>query len=441
MMPAPFQHPWLCTLAGVFRQAGAPLYAVGGAVRNVLMGLPPSDMDVCGPTHPEAVVRLCQDTPVHAVLRAAHFGTVELHGSDSQGRHMAEYTTFRVDSYRGGHQPSSVRFAETVSVDALRRDFSVNALYWALNDGLEAPPPVLDPTGGLTHMRQGVLHTVTADPDQVLKDDGLRILRAARFQAELGFMPTDALLISARRFSPLLGDIAWERRRDELAKLLTADLRYPALPRTTPAVPAGLGTVYRVNAWQALFGSLGMDEGALSATAHYQAPEGIPPIAGKLALLFLQETPERLADRIAVLRFSRLDALAAHAALSASRALVTGNLTAMSALRLGMPALAHAVASFRALAAVGEPYGAALSAALALQATLQGNDIPKTLKALAVHGDDLAPILRAHGVAKRQTGALLDMLWQWVVSRAGANQRQALLAQAENFVKQMPRAL
>lgn len=110
-------------------------------------------------------------------------------------RHMAEYTTFREDSYRCGHRPDAVRFTTDIGVDARRRDFSVNALYRRLYDGKLGP--VIDPTGGQKHLEQGVLHTVTPDPDRVLRDDGLRILRAARFQAELDLAPTPALLDSS----------------------------------------------------------------------------------------------------------------------------------------------------------------------------------------------------------------------------------------------------
>ena len=86
MNPLPFQAPWLMTTAQVFADAAAPLYAVGGVVRNAIMGLPASDIDVCGPLRPEQVLRLCEGTPVRAVLRAAHFGTVELHVADGEGR-------------------------------------------------------------------------------------------------------------------------------------------------------------------------------------------------------------------------------------------------------------------------------------------------------------------------------------------------------------------
>ena len=81
---------WIHRAAAVFQGAGCPLYIVGGAVRNPLMGLPISDVDVCGPARPEAVLALCEGTEVRAHLRAAHFGTVELHLTDPDGtRHMA----------------------------------------------------------------------------------------------------------------------------------------------------------------------------------------------------------------------------------------------------------------------------------------------------------------------------------------------------------------
>ena len=244
---------WIHRAAAVFQGAGSPLYIVGGAVRNPLLDLPISDVDVCGPARPEAVLAMCEGTEVRAHLRAAHFGTVELHLTDPDGtRHMAEYTTFREDSYRCGHRPDQVRFTTDIAVDALRRDFSVNALYrQVFPDGLG---PVIDPTGGLGHLRRGVLHTVTADPDQVLKDDGLRILRAARFQAELDLEPTDALLESLTRYAPLLRDIARERLREELQKTLLADWRYPQLKRRRPGTESGLRTILHIGAWPELLG-------------------------------------------------------------------------------------------------------------------------------------------------------------------------------------------
>lgn len=425
--------PWLIAAARAFAAAGQPLYAVGGAVRNAVMGLPASDMDLCGPAQPDEVLLLCENTAVHAVPRAAHFGTVELHVADAEGRHMAEYTTFRVDSYRGGHQPFAVRFAHSPEVDALRRDFSVNALYCQLPMESGAPTEVFDPTGGLIHLRQGVLHTVTADPDQVLKDDGLRILRAARFQAELGLTPTPALLASACKHAGLLGEIALERLRDELTKLLLADLRYPTLARAEAPVPAGLDTVLHIGAWPSLFGNLPPDEAAIAATAHYAAPEGLPPAAGKLALLFWRVAPEALLARMLTLRFATREAEAAQAALRALRLAAEGSLSRMEGARLGLPAVAHAAAALTALTTVGQPLGDAAQQAHTVLAELQSG-LPLSLRELAVHGNDLLPLCRARRLPPQSVGRMLDLLWNAAVEGRIPNERAALLAFAEEHL-------
>ena len=117
MYLSPLRAPWLHAIARVF--ADNSIYFVGGAVRNALMDLPVSDIDLCGKLRPDEVQRLCEGTEVSARLRAAHFGTVELHVDG----HMAEYTTFRQDSYRGGHQPSEVRFADTVEEECASTGF------------------------------------------------------------------------------------------------------------------------------------------------------------------------------------------------------------------------------------------------------------------------------------------------------------------------------
>ena len=434
MIPSPYRAPWLCQTARVFTQAGEQLYAVGGVVRNALMNLPASDVDVCGSARPDAVLRLCENTSVHAVLRAAHFGTVELHASDATGRHMAEYTTFRVDSYRCGHKPSAIRFADRPEADALRRDFSVNALYRALHADPDEPAEVIDPTGGLAHLRQRVLHTVTDNPDAVLKDDGLRILRAARFQAELGLMPTQALLSSATRYAPLLRDIAMERLKDELTKLLLADTRYPTLPRDVPPVTAGLNTLLTVQAWQPLFGALLPNPQAIAALGSYRTPDGMPPVAGKLALLFIREQPQALAQRMQALRFSVRETEAASTALTATHALWVGKLSLVDALRLGRPAITHAVDAFAALTQAGEPYQAQSAQAQELLAAMQSG-IPMSLRALAVSGDDLLPLCQSLALPAKVIGATLDALWRATVAGVLPNERQALLAQAVQLLQ------
>lgn len=405
--------PWLEAIARAF--AGAAVYAVGGAVRNAVMNIPVSDMDLCGKLRPEEVQRRCAGTDVRAVLRAAHFGTVELH---VDGR-MAEYTTFRRDSYRGGHQPTRVRFADTVEEDALRRDFSVNALYTPLTE----PALVIDLVGGLEHIRRRVLHTVTDDPNYVLKDDGLRILRAARFQAELGFVPTDALLASAKKYAGLLNGIAAERKRDELTKLLESDAKYPALVRTQPPVSSGLNTLVRVGAWENLFGKL--------VPAGFSALDDAKALGagGKLALLYRRETPDALFQTMTALRFSKRDTAAAANALAVFKTLENRHGEAADALRFGLPALQTAGAMLAAL----NGDAAALLRAETLLREVRKKRLPESLKDLAVGGDELLGLCAEMNVPKERIGGALASLWRDAVNGRLENERGALLARARRY--------
>lgn len=472
MTDALHDAPWLLPLARVFHRAGGELYLVGGAVRNPLMGLPISDVDVCGPLLPEAVCALCKgDAPsagwgrsagvspstdsspstagdpsagciVTARLRAAHFGTVELHLTDASGaRHMAEYTTFREDSYRCGHKPDQVRFTADIAVDALRRDFSVNALYRRITpEGLE---PVIDPIGGLEHLKAGVLHTVTPDPDQVLKDDGLRVLRAARFQAELDLLPTGTLLQSLTRHAPLLGDIARERLRDELCKVLLSDLRYPMLKRRRPAAESGLNTLLTIGAWPLLLEGLQPNAAAIQALKRLPAASSIAPLPLRMALLSHEAPPAQLAALMASLRFARKEAQQAAlwvqtfqqasqwtAEPQAALALMTGasdGANAAAAVKAGMEALSAAEAMLRALGK-----GQSAEALAAFKERLLLRRAPLSLRELTVSGSDLLPLCRGQSAAC--LGGVLNTLWESVLREELPNEKNALLAMAEKLI-------
>jgi tRNA nucleotidyltransferase/poly(A) polymerase len=410
----PLREPWLQAIARVF--AEQTVYAVGGAVRNTLMGLPVSDVDLCGAARPDEVLKRCEGTAVAAKPRAAHFGTVELHVDG----HMAEYTTFRRDSYRGGHRPFEVRFADTAAEDAFRRDFSVNALYAPLSE----PDKIIDPTGGLRHLKERVLHTVTDDPDQVLQDDGLRILRAARFQAELNFTPTDAVLLSAEKHAHLLDEIAAERKRDELTRLLTADTKYPALSRTAPPVSTGLTTLVRVGAWPKLFGCLAPVN--FTVMDHTETLN----ICGKFALLYHRETPDALAKRMGALRYAKREIKAAYEALSALRAVRDSRSETADALQFGLRAMETAKAMLAALAVADAEYRAARARAEETLKRIAAERLPVSVHALAVGGGDLLGLCRETGMPEERIGGTLAALWRDVVNGRVPNRRGALLAWA-----------
>jgi hypothetical protein len=413
MSKPPLRAPWLQAIAYVFGEY--PVYAVGGAVRNTLMGLPVSDVDLCGAARPGEVQACCEGTNVTARLRAAHFGTVELH----TGGHMAEYTTFRQDSYRGGHQPFAVRFADSLEEDALRRDFSVNALYAPL----DRPDEVIDPAGGLSHLEARILHTVTPDPDQVLKDDGLRILRAARFTAELNFTPTEALLRSARKHAGLLNEIAPERKRDELTRLLMADTKYPTLSRIVPPVSAGLAALVNTGAWPRVFG--GLHPIALPAMDRTETLS----VGGKLALLYHRETLDALLNAMLALRYAKREAKLAAEALSVFKSLERGG-APTDVLQFGLPALQTALKMLSALAAFDVAFADTLSKAERLLLQAQSGQLPTSLRQLAIGGEDLNTLCDELRVPRDRIGVTLNTLWQEAVNVELPNTREALLARA-----------
>lgn len=405
--------PWLTAMARVFDNAGAELYIVGGAVRNPLMGLPLSDIDACGPARAEDVCALCEGTAVRARMRAADFGTVELYVTDENGEeHMAEYTAWREDSYLAGHRPDAVHFTTDIAVDAVRRDFSVNAMYQRVRaDGLG---DVIDPTGGLGHLKEGVLHTVTPDPDRVLGSDGQRLLRGARFQAELDLVPTDAMLESCRRCVHLLEDITSERMRDELQKVLMADLRYPTLHRRFPATYSGLGTIRRIGAWPYLFGDTAYDEEAAAALCCF----AVPTLPARMALLMRRADPAQAAQTMQRMRFTAADADLTRVYVTAMQTLAAAPLP--EAAKLGRDALETALAAFRAL---GDEAGA--QAAESVLNRLQGK--PMTLRELAITGNDLKPVFARQNRPMREMGTVLDSLWRAVLEGDVPNRREALM--------------
>ena len=210
----------LAPLTRAFREAGVTVYAVGGLVRNALLGLAPTDIDICSRLLPEAVMEMCKGAGLRAFDQGARYGTVAILLS---GGEKVEHTTFRRDSYApgGAHRPVGVSFGDEPEADAFRRDFTINALYARLGTG-----EVLDPTGGLRDLEQGRLRTTSADADDILGSDALRVLRLVRFAAEFGFEMEEGTWAAAKRNVAKLRDISAERIREELDKILLADARY-----------------------------------------------------------------------------------------------------------------------------------------------------------------------------------------------------------------------
>ena len=255
--------PELNTLARLVRERGCELFVVGGHVRNTLLGFRISDTDITSALTPDEITALCQSAGFKVVPKGVDFGMVEIHIGDKS----YEHTTFRADSYGegGSHRPQSVAFSKTPEEDAFRRDFTVNALYASVLTG-----ELIDPTGGLGDIEKRLIRTTTPDPETILKDDGLRIMRLCRFAAELGFDIEEKTFAAAKKCAPLLADISAERVRDELKKILMADAKY-GLP-AQESVLRGLELMDEVGALDVILPELARCRGVGQSPKYHKYP-------------------------------------------------------------------------------------------------------------------------------------------------------------------------
>ncbi len=207
------EHPVVRTLARAFDEAGFDLAVVGGPVRDALLGRPTHDLDFTTDAKPDDILRIV--TPISTaqwdIGRA--FGTI---GARVQGEQV-EITTYRADSYDGVTRKPTVEFGDTIDGDLVRRDFTVNAM------ALKVPAVTLvDPTGGVEDLVGAVLRTPT-DPQVSFGDDPLRMLRAARFSAQLGFRIDDDTADAITRLRATLEIVSPERIQSELVRLMQTD--------------------------------------------------------------------------------------------------------------------------------------------------------------------------------------------------------------------------
>lgn len=186
--------------------AGFETWAVGGAVRDALVGLHPKDWDLTTAARPGDVRRLFKRT----IPIGIEHGTVGVLGKDGR---MYEVTTFRRDVETDGRH-ARVVFADRLEEDLDRRDFTMNAVAWHPVTG-----EVRDPHGGLGDLEAGVLRTV-GDPTERFTEDRLRVLRALRFAGRFGLRVEESAWGAARAMAPELTLLSAERIREELLKVL-----------------------------------------------------------------------------------------------------------------------------------------------------------------------------------------------------------------------------
>ncbi|OBF06488.1 CCA tRNA nucleotidyltransferase [Mycobacterium sp. ACS4054] len=211
------QHaPMLRELGSAFEGSGHELYLVGGSVRDALLGRLSPDLDFTTDARPEQVQQILGRWADNSWDTGIEFGTVGV-GKDG---HRLEITTFRADTYDRVSRNPEVRYGDRLEDDLVRRDFTANAM--AVRVTPAGPGEFLDPLGGLAALRERVLDTPAA-PSMSFGDDPLRMLRAARFVAQLGFAVAPRVREAIEEMAPELARISAERVAAELDKLLLGD--------------------------------------------------------------------------------------------------------------------------------------------------------------------------------------------------------------------------
>lgn len=192
----------------ILKENSYEAYAVGGCVRDSILGAEPKDWDIATSALPEEVKALFAKT-ADTGLKHGTVTVIADHGA-------FEITTFRIDGrYEDGRRPSRVEFTGRLEDDLRRRDFTMNAMAWNEERG------IVDPFGGTRDIGAGLVRAV-GEPEERFREDALRMLRAVRFCARLGFAIENGTLKAIRHNAALIRNVSGERIREELTGILTA---------------------------------------------------------------------------------------------------------------------------------------------------------------------------------------------------------------------------
>lgn len=421
-------------------EAGFPAYLVGGCVRDSVLGLVPSDYDMCTAALPEETEALFSDCQL--VLAGKKHGTV---GVVLDGN-VVEITTFRTEGgYTDNRHPAWVRFVPTIEEDLARRDFTVNAMAWSPTRGFA------DPFGGREDLQNKVLRAV-GDPVRRFREDSLRILRGVRFAVRYGLAVESSTLAAMESQAHLMDNLARERVFEELCKLLplvTAEdlIRFaPILGAVLPPLGAEIGfeqhsphhafdvythTAYVTEAvpadlalrWAALLHDIGKvptftrDE---NGRGHFygHAPEGARMAD---ALLRSLKAPTQLREQTVLLIGQHMTPLTEEKKLLRRRMSRLGSETLWQLLALQR-------ADFGSKGVVEKRLSGEFDAIEALIREIEAENACLRVADLAVNGHDLMAL----GYTGKAIGAALNALLEQVLDEQLPNEREALLTYLKN---------
>lgn len=381
-------------------EAGYRAYAVGGCIRDTLLGEKPNDWDVTTSALPEEVLEVFKNE--HTIPTGLKHGTVTVMKNHSP----IEITTFRIDgAYSDSRHPEKVTFSDRIADDLSRRDFTINALAWNRESG------VVDCFDGVSDLHKGLIRAV-GDPQKRFEEDALRILRAYRFSARLGFSIEENTRKALISEAPRLKNISRERISSEFCRLTVAKDA-----RTVLEMLEADGILPYI-----------------FAGAPYTLPSGD-------VIARIDSLPPEFEDRIGCLLYgcSRSDAEAWLHGLRLSNKQFR-DITVLADLDRKIPAPDTDYEARKLLAAYGDLTERALSVAALhgldtqnkaslVKRARESNDCV-SIGALAISGSDLITNKIASGP---QIGKILSALLDVVLKDPSQNTPEALLSKAKSF--------
>lgn len=220
-------------LAAEFKAQGRRLALVGGSVRDAILGRLGNDLDFTTDARPDETKPILSKRLEHLWETGARFGTISGRG----GEFLIEITTYRSESYQEDSRKPKVEFGDSIDVDLSRRDFTINAMALELTTD---SPKFIDPYQGVVDLAKKLIRTPLA-PELSFSDDPLRMLRAVRFAAQLGFAIDEDVTAAINAMRGRLEIVSAERIRDELSKILLSDRPRAGI---TLLVDSGLAEVF-----------------------------------------------------------------------------------------------------------------------------------------------------------------------------------------------------
>lgn len=399
--------PGAALLLDALHGAGHAAYAVGGCVRDSLLGQVPHDWDLCTSARPEQVMALFGEEK--CIPTGLQHGTVTV----KQGGRLYETTTFRTEgAYSDGRHPDAVCFVPDVREDLARRDFTINAMAYSAEEGL------IDPFGGRDDLAAHLVRAV-GEPERRFEEDALRILRLYRFAARFGFAIDPATGAAARVLGPHLDCVSAERIQEELLKLLAAPRPGSYLE---PAVLAVVLPELEPEEQPERFAELCRTIDRIEPTAE-NVPTRLAALlcplgeAGARKALRKLKCSNALTDEVTVLEREALGTPGSEMQLTAKRLLG----------RYELPTIQR----LTALCSARHPEQTGAFAALRAEAErLTAENACCRVSQLAVNGRDLMAAGVRPGPGLRQ---VLNTLLEAVITGQTPNEKDALLAAAAQF--------